>query len=115
MLPSIDVPHGDQVERRPAATASATPTTTSVCAIATSLMPGSCPGGQLLVEQRIAEQRRDLAPRHRRALAPDLAGRSVHEAEVRRHLDPEVLPGTRGLHDLDVRRRELARLRRAHA
>src|SRR5205814_3648757 len=39
MLPSIDVPHGDHVDRRPAATASATPTATSVCTVAEP-MPG---------------------------------------------------------------------------
>jgi hypothetical protein len=49
MLPSIDTPQGDQVDRTPATTANSTPTTRTGSAIAP-------PSGELLVEERVAQQ-----------------------------------------------------------
>ena len=92
MLPSIDTPQGDHVDRRPATTAIARPTAT-IAAHPLSL------SARARAPRRTSRRSAATtpAPTHRRALRAHGARAPVHETEVRRHLHPEVLPRLRGL------------------
>src|SRR2546428_5537895 len=101
MLPSIDAPQGDHVDRTAPINASATPADTTQSAGTGTLREGP------LVLDRVLEQRTDLLPGSRRALGAHRAGRRRDEQEVRSHRNVVVAPGLRGHHDGKVLWREL--------